>query len=45
MIIRRYRSGDLRDLYRICLRTGKSGDDATALYRDPDLLGHIYAAP
>jgi ribosomal protein S18 acetylase RimI-like enzyme len=45
MIIRRYRSGDLRDLYRICLRTGKSGDDATALYRDPDLLGNLYAAP
>lgn len=44
-MIRRYRSGDFRDLYRICLRTGNSGDDATALYRDPDLLGHIYAAP
>ena len=44
-MIRRYRSGDFRDLYRICLGTGKSGDDATALYRDPDLLGHIYAAP
>jgi len=45
MIIRRYRSGDFRDLYRVCLRTGNSGDDATALYRDPDLLGHIYAGP
>ncbi len=45
MIIRRYRSGDFRDLYRVCLRTGNSGADATALYRDPDLLGHIYAAP
>jgi ribosomal protein S18 acetylase RimI-like enzyme len=45
MIIREYRSGDLRDLYRICLQTGNSGTDATALYRDPDLLGHIYAAP
>ena len=44
-MIRRYRSGDFRDLYRVCLRTGKSGDDATPLYRDPDLLGHIYAAP
>jgi ribosomal protein S18 acetylase RimI-like enzyme len=44
-MIRRYRSGDFRDLYRICLRTGKSGDDATALYGDRDLLGHIYAAP
>ena len=45
MIIREYRSGDLRDLYRICLQTGNNGTDATALYRDPDLLGHIYAAP
>jgi GNAT superfamily N-acetyltransferase len=45
MIIRRYRSGDLRDLYRICLQTGHNGDDATPLYQDPDLLGHIYAAP
>jgi ribosomal protein S18 acetylase RimI-like enzyme len=45
MIIRGYRSGDLRDLYRICLETGDSGDDATPLFRDPDLLGHIFAAP
>jgi GNAT superfamily N-acetyltransferase len=45
MIVRGYRSEDLRDLYRICLLTGNSGDDATALYRDPDLLGHIFAGP
>jgi ribosomal protein S18 acetylase RimI-like enzyme len=45
MIVRGYRSDDLRELYRICLQTGNSGDDATALYRDPDLLGHIFAAP
>jgi ribosomal protein S18 acetylase RimI-like enzyme len=46
VIIRGYRSQDLRDLYRICLQTGNgSGGDATALYRDPDLLGHIYAGP
>ncbi|HTS97558.1 MAG TPA: GNAT family N-acetyltransferase [Streptosporangiaceae bacterium] len=45
MRIRGYRSGDLRDLYRICRLTGNGGGDATALYRDPDLLGHIYAAP
>jgi ribosomal protein S18 acetylase RimI-like enzyme len=43
--IRGYRPGDLGDLYRICLQTGNSGTDATALYRDPDLLGHIFAAP
>ncbi|WP_206305483.1 GNAT family N-acetyltransferase [Actinacidiphila soli] len=36
---------DLPGVYRVCLRTGDSGRDATALYRDPDLLAHIYAAP
>lgn len=30
----------LPDLYRICLLTGDS-----ALYCDPDLLGHYFAAP
>ncbi len=45
MIIRGYRSGDLGDLYRICLQTGDHGTDATAQFRDPDLLGHVYAAP
>ena len=44
-MIRGYRPGDLRDLYRVCLQTGDSGSDATALFRDPDLLGHVYAAP
>jgi ribosomal protein S18 acetylase RimI-like enzyme len=29
----------------ICLKTGDSGEDATALYKDPDLLGLYYAAP
>jgi GNAT superfamily N-acetyltransferase len=43
--IRGYRPGDLDDLYRICLQTGNHGADATALFRDPDLLGHVYAAP
>ena len=43
--IRGYREGDLHDLYRICLRTGDNGTDATCLFRDPDLLGHVYAAP
>lgn len=43
--IRGYRQGDLRDLYRICLQTGDNGTDATGLFRDPDLLGQVYAAP
>jgi ribosomal protein S18 acetylase RimI-like enzyme len=45
VIVRNYRPGDLRDLYRICLQTGDSGDDATPLHGDPDMLGHIFAAP
>ncbi len=43
--IRPVQPGDLADLYRIALLTGDSGQDATAMYRDPDLVGHIYAAP
>lgn len=43
--IRPYQPQDLADLYRICLLTGDSGEDASGLYRDPDLLGHYYAAP
>jgi len=45
VIIRGYRPGDLGDLYRICLQTGDQGADATAQFSDPDLLGHVYAAP
>jgi len=43
--IRAVRPGDLDDLYRICLATGAGGEDASSLYRDPKLLGHVYAAP
>ena len=43
--LRPYHPSDLYALYQICLRTGDSGQDATALYRDPELLGHLYAAP
>jgi ribosomal protein S18 acetylase RimI-like enzyme len=32
-------------LYRICLLTANNGQDATSLYRDPRLPGHVYAAP
>jgi ribosomal protein S18 acetylase RimI-like enzyme len=45
VIIRGYRPGDLPDLYRICLETGDRGADATAQFRDPDLLGHVYVGP
>ena len=43
--IRSYHPVDLTSIYRICLGTGNSGEDATHLYADPDLIGHYYAAP
>lgn len=42
---RPYRADDLDALYRICLLTGWSGQDATEHYDDPKLVGHIHAAP
>lgn len=43
--IRLAHPADLDALYRIALATGDGGGDATALYQDPRLLGHVYAAP
>lgn len=43
--IRPYRPDDLDDLYRVCLQTADNGGDATALFEDPRLPGHLYAAP
>jgi ribosomal protein S18 acetylase RimI-like enzyme len=43
--IRRFQPTDIDALYRICLLTGENGQDATGLYADPFLLGHVYAAP
>lgn len=43
--IRPYRPADLDALYQICLLTGHNGGDATALYRDPWVIGHVHAAP
>ena len=36
---------DLPALYEIALATGAAGQDAAALYRDPKLVGHLYAVP
>jgi ribosomal protein S18 acetylase RimI-like enzyme len=36
---------DQAALYRICLLTGASGQDATHLHDDPHLLGNYYAIP
>lgn len=43
--VRPYQPFDLPGMYQVCLRTGDSGQDATTLYRNPDLLAHIYAGP
>jgi ribosomal protein S18 acetylase RimI-like enzyme len=43
--IRPCQRDDLEAVYRICLATGDNGRDATHLYDDPKLIGHIYAAP
>jgi ribosomal protein S18 acetylase RimI-like enzyme len=36
---------DLPGLYRVCLRTGDAGKDATHLQDDPDLLGEFFVGP
>jgi ribosomal protein S18 acetylase RimI-like enzyme len=38
-------SPDVPGVYRVCLLTGDAGADATGRYRDPDLLGHVFAGP
>jgi GNAT superfamily N-acetyltransferase len=43
--IRPFRSADLDALYAISLATGHEGGDASHLYKDGRLIGHIYAAP
>ncbi len=41
--IRAFRRDDLDELYHICLATAAGG--GVAAYRDPKLVGHVYAAP
>ncbi|MBH0116856.1 GNAT family N-acetyltransferase [Salinibacterium sp. NG253] len=36
---------DLPGTYRVCLQTADAGADGSALYENPDLLGHIYVGP
>jgi ribosomal protein S18 acetylase RimI-like enzyme len=43
--IRDVRADDLDALYHISLKTGDAGQDSTALYEDPKLVGHVYSAP
>lgn len=43
--IRPARAQDVDALYDICLRTGDHGQDASARYADPRLLGEVYVGP
>ena len=43
--IRSYKSADTSAVYEICLKPGNSGQDATHLFSDPLVLGHIYVGP
>ena len=45
MLIRPVEPGDLDALYDVCLRTGDAGEDATARFADPRLLGEVYVGP
>jgi GNAT superfamily N-acetyltransferase len=42
---RQLRPSDIDALYAISLATGLAGGDASQLYSDPKLMGHIYSAP
>ncbi len=43
--IRHYQPADLEDMYRICLQTADDGQDATALFTEPRLVGDVFAVP
>jgi len=43
--IRPYQPSDRDALYAVALATGRDGDDASQLFRDPTLLGHRYVGP
>jgi ribosomal protein S18 acetylase RimI-like enzyme len=42
---RPFQPRDIDALYAISLATGLAGGDASSLYRDRKLMGHIYSAP
>ncbi|MTH95705.1 N-acetyltransferase [Roseibium sp. RKSG952] len=43
--IREFQLDDLPVLFAISIKTGLSGGDASHLYLDPNMIGHIYSAP
>ncbi|AXI76935.1 GNAT family N-acetyltransferase [Peterkaempfera bronchialis] len=44
-LIRGYLPTDRASVYEVCRRTAAAGADATGHYRDPDLMGDIFAGP
>jgi ribosomal protein S18 acetylase RimI-like enzyme len=44
-MIRRYREGDHRALYGICVRTAEGGEDARGKYLSDDLMPDLFAGP
>ncbi len=44
-LLRAFKEQDLDSLYSISLATGHVGSDATSLYEDGQMMGHIYSAP
>ena len=45
IVIRQGVLSDIPYLYEICLKTGYNGNDASAFFADPYLIGHYYVAP
>ncbi len=45
IVIKQARLDDLADLYFVTLKTGNSGSDATALYRNDQMLGEVFVGP
>jgi ribosomal protein S18 acetylase RimI-like enzyme len=43
--LRSAQPGDLPGLYAVCLKTGDSGKDGTALHDDPTLIGKFFVGP
>ncbi|WP_410538803.1 GNAT family N-acetyltransferase [Streptomyces sp. KL2] len=43
--VRPYRPRDREAVYDVCVRTADAGGDARGIYRDPDLMGDLFAGP
>ncbi|MFH0244639.1 GNAT family N-acetyltransferase [Streptomyces sp. HK10] len=43
--VRPYRPQDREAVYDVCVRTADAGGDARGIYRNPDLMGDLFAGP